>query len=153
MSATNSTAITGRSNNVSPLAAAGALGAIVVAGAVGLAIGHGVTTTSSATQAKAGPAIVTESTMSGPRSAAHKGLVADQATIAAIKDADASVSLGVATPYGGSDFAGQYAAWLKGQQAAMANEFPDYFQRLNGSNAGTSRFVDGRLSPLHRLPQ
>lgn len=154
MSATNSTAITGQSSNVGPLVAAVALAAIVAVGAVGLAINH-VGTSSTTNQAKAGPAIVTESSMSGPRSVAQKGLVADQAAIAATKDADSSVSLatGPATPYGGSDFAAQYEAWLKAQNAAAAASFPDYFQRINGSNAGTGRFVDGRISPQHRLPQ
>ena len=93
MSATNSTAITGQSNHVSPLVAAVALAGIVAVAAAGLAISQGVRISSTATQAKAGPAVVTESTMSGPRSVAQKGLVADQAAIAATKDADASVSL------------------------------------------------------------
>jgi hypothetical protein len=152
MSATNSTAIKGQSSHVSPLAAAIALAAIVAVGAVGVAISQGVGTSSAAAQAKAGPAVVTQSTMSGPRSVAQKGLVADQAAIAATKDADASVSLGtgIASTYGGSEFAGQYEAWLKGQQAAMANSFPDYWQRLAQPSNGV---ISGRISNQLRLPQ
>ena len=143
MSATNSTAITGQSNNVGPLVAAVALAAVVAVGAVGLAITHGVGTTSTS-QAKAGPAVV-----------AQRGLVAQQAAIAATKDADASVSLAtcLTSQYVGSEFAAQYQAWLKGQQAAAAASFPDYFQRIGGSNAGASRFIDGSISSQHRMPQ
>jgi hypothetical protein len=178
MSATNSTAITGQSSNVGPLVAAVALAAIVAVGAVGLAINH-VGTSSTATQAKAGPAVVSESTMSGPRTIAQRGLVAHRAVIAtpyggtdfaakyqawlAAQRAVAATfpdyfqrldsSIAASTKYSGSDFAGQYGAWLAAQNAAMSATFPDYFQRINGTSAGTSRFVDGRLSPQHRLPQ
>ncbi len=133
MSAMSSTATTGRINHVSPLAAVALVG-IVAVSAVGLAISQGIGTTSTVAQPAAGPAVVTGDTMSGPQTAAQKGLGANQAAIAATKDADASVSLGtgLATPYGGSDFGAQYAAWLAAQNA-LAADFPDYFERIDRS--------------------
>lgn len=177
MSANSSTAITGQSSNVGPLVAAVALAAAVAVGAVGLAITHGVGTTSTTNQAKAGPAIVAQSRIAATKDADSSvslgtGLTSQyggsefgaeydawmkgqQAAIAATKDADASVSLatGLTSRYGGSEYAAQYQAWLKGQQAAVAASFPDYFQRINGSNAAASPFVDGPISTQHRLPQ
>ena len=176
MSANSSTAITGQSSNVGPLVAAVALAAAVAVGAVGLAITHGVGA-SSAAQAKAGPAIVAQSRIAATKDADSSvslgtGLTSQyggsefgaeydawmkgqQAAIAATKDADAFVSLatGLTSRYGGSEYAAQYQAWLKGQQAAVAASFPDYFQRINGSNAAASPFVDGPISTQHRLPQ
>ncbi len=133
MSAMSSTATTGRTSHVSPVAAAVALAGIVAVGAVGLVISQGIGTSSSVAQPAAGP-VVTNETMSGPQTAAHKGLGPNQAAIAATKDADASVSLGtgLSTPYGGSEFGAQYAAWLAAQNA-IAADFPDYFQRLDGA--------------------
>ncbi len=217
MSAMSSTATTGRTSHVSPVAAAVALAGIVAVAAAGLAISQGVGTSSSVAQPAAGPVVVTADTMSGPQTAAHKGLGPNQAAIAATKDADASVSLGtglatpysgsdfgaqyaawlaaqnalaadfpdyfqrlpasaasvgridpsligfpgywdalagnLSTPYSGSDFAGQYAAWLKAQNAAIAADFPDYFQRINGLNGVAAPVVDGRISHQLRLAQ
>jgi hypothetical protein len=59
----------------------------------------------------------------------------------------------LSTPYSGSDFAGQYAAWLKAQNAAIAADFPDYFERINGLNGVAAPFVDGRISNHLRLAQ
>ena len=45
-----------------------------------------------------------------------------------------------ATLYSGSEFGAQYDAWLAAQNAAAANDFPDYFERINGSNAGSTLY-------------
>ena len=134
MSAMSSTATTGRPNHVSPLAAAVALAGIVAVGAIGLAISQGIGTSSTVAQPAAGPAVVTNGTMSGPQTAAQKGLVTEPA--ADFPDYFQRVNNGgLSTPYGGSDFAAQYAAWLKAKNAAMAADFPDYFERTRVSNA------------------
>jgi hypothetical protein len=155
MSAMSSTATTGRTNHVSPVAAAVALAGIVAVAAVGLAISQGIGTSSTVAQPAAGPAVVTNGTMSGPQTAAQKGLGEDRAAIAATKDADASVSLGAgwSDPYAGSDFAAQYAAWLAARNAALAADFPDYFERIDHSNGTVGRVVDGRISRQLNHPQ
>lgn len=114
MSATNSMAIKGQSNHVSPLAAAVALAAIVAVGAVGFAIGQGVGTSSQA-HANAAPAVVTAATMSGPRTATQKGLGRAGAG------------------YNGTDFGGKYSQWLAAQQAATS--YQDYGLRIAATAA------------------
>jgi hypothetical protein len=155
MSANASTAMQGQSSNVGPLGAAAVLTAVVAFGALGFALGQGVaTTTTTAARPVAGP-VIDNTSMSGPRSAAQKGLggaaivsgvdgrfaaqyeqwVAVQeaarhgAEISATKDADASIVLPINTPYSGTDFAGQYAMWLKAQSMALGSDFPDLYQR------------------------
>jgi hypothetical protein len=163
MSATNSTATTGQTSQVGPLAAAAALAAILAFGALGLAVSRGVSTTA-INQPAAG---LDGTSMSGPRSAAQKGLGANQAAIAATKDADASVAaLGAnrAGAYSGSDFAGQYKQWLAIQKAGnySGSEFERQYshwaaaQKANGASsapAGASGFGSGRISPIVRQPQ
>ena len=193
MSAMSSTATTGRTNHVSPLAAV-ALAGIVAVSAVGLAISQGIGTT--VAQPAAGPAVVTSDTMSGPQTAAQKGLglatpyggsdfgaqyaawLAAQNALAAdfpdyferihVSNVPAgridpnligfpgyweSLAGNLSTPYSGSDFAGQYAAWLKAQNAAIAADFPDYFERINGLAGVAAPVVDGRISNQLRHAQ
>ena len=74
MSANATTAMHGQSSNVGPLGAAAVLTAVVAFGALGFAIGQGVaTTTTTAARPVAGP-VIDNTSMSGPRSAAQKGL-------------------------------------------------------------------------------
>ena len=152
MSANASTALQGQSSNVGPLGAAAVLTAVVAFGALGFALGQGVaTTTTTAARPVAGP-VIDETSMSGPRSAAQKGLggaaivsgvdarfasqyerwVAVQeaarhsAAIATIKDADASIVL----PSGSKlVLTAQYQNWLKAQTMANGSDFPDLYQR------------------------
>jgi hypothetical protein len=194
MSAMSRTATTGRTNHVSPVAAAVALAGIVAVAAVGLAISQGVGTSSTVAQPAAGPAVVSGKTMSGPQTAAQKGLglatpyggsefgaqyaawLAAQNALAAdfpdyfermpVSNVPAGqidpnligfpgywegLAGNLSTPYSGSDFEGQYAAWLKAQNAAIAADFPDYFQRIDGSTGATAPISDGRISTQLRL--
>ncbi len=162
MSATSSTATTGRSIHIAPIVAIGALTAVLAVGALGIIASRPATTT----DRPAAGAVVTIETTTGPRSATQKGLgveapyvgsdfagkyrqwLAAQAAAANASSPDyfqrmnAGLSSGVTTPYVGSDFAGQYRQWLAAQKAAAA-VFPDYFQRLdkvagNAANGGLS---------------
>lgn len=124
MSATTSSATTGQSSQAGPLAAAAALAAILAFGALGLAISRGGSTTA-ADQPAAGAAVDSTS-MSGPRSAAQKGLGAHKAGA-----------------YSGSEFERQYSHWAAAQKANGASSAP----------AGASGIDSGRISPLVRQPQ
>jgi hypothetical protein len=145
MSATTSTATTGQSSQAGPLAAAAVLAAILAFGALGLAISRGGSTTA-ADQPAAGAAVDSTS-MSGPRSAAQKGLGTHKAGA-----------------YSGSEFAGQYKQWLAAQQAGTysgSDVERQYSHRAaakkaHGSSsapAGASGVDSGRISPLVRQPQ
>lgn len=131
MSANATTAMHGQSSHVGPLGAAAVLTAVVAFGALGFAIGQGVaTTTTTAARPAAGP-VIDDTTMSGPRSAAQRGL--GNAT---------GATSGV-----DSRFAAQYGRYLAAQQAAQhaaaiaatkdagasivvpGSDFPDLYQR------------------------
>ena len=73
MSANATTAMHGQSSHVGPLGAAAVLTAVVAVGALGFAIGQGVASTTSATRPAAGP-VIDSTSMSGPRTAAQRGL-------------------------------------------------------------------------------
>ena len=106
MSANNSMAVKAQSSHVSPLAGAVALAAIVALGAIGIATSQGLGAGSSAGAAKAGPVVLIYRPMSGPRTAAQKGLTT------------ASVFPDYFQRLSGA-----------GAAAAPASVFPDYFQR------------------------
>jgi hypothetical protein len=150
MSANATTAMHGQSSHVGLLGAAAVLTAVVAVGALGFVIGRSVATTTAVRPAP-GP-VVDNSSMTGPRTAAQKGLTVapstsgvdgrfaaqydrylaaqqaaaraaeQRAAIAATKDADASIVIPAA-------LTAQYENWLKAQSLAAGSDFPDLFQR------------------------
>jgi len=123
MSANASTAMQGQSSNVGPLGAAAVLTAVVAFGALGFALGQGVaTTTTTAARPVAGP-VIDSTSMSGPRSAAQKGLspaanprvqfAADAYIVGTGLGAGTAATAGV-----DGRFAAQYEQWVAIQEAA-----------------------------------
>ena len=220
MSANATTAMHGQSSNVGPLGAAAVLTAVVAFGALGFVIGQGVaTTTTTADRPAAGP-VIDNTSMSGPRTAAQKGLVGaaivsgvdgrfaaqyeqwvavqeaarhgagspprrtrssivrrSRRTADGLRGPVRDVAQGpvhgrsartsrtctsariaaIGVPYSGSDFAGQYANWLKVQAATANASFPDYFQRhatadacQRNAVARTSRTTSSATRPPSR---
>jgi hypothetical protein len=121
MSANATTAMHGQSSNVGPLGAAAVLTAVVAFGALGFMIGKGVTTTT-VDRPAAGP-VIDNTSMTGPRTSAQKGLGVDSSVYAN------SLRARGAAAYAGTEFAAQYANFLKVQAAAAAAAFPDMYQR------------------------
>ena len=121
MSANATTAMHGQSSSVGPLGAAAVLTAVVAFGALGFMIGKGVTTTT-VDRPVAGP-VIDNTSIAGPRTAAQKGLGVDNSVYAN------SLRARGAAAYAGTEFAAQYANFLKVQAAAAAAAFPDMYQR------------------------
>jgi hypothetical protein len=121
MSANATTAMHGQSSSVGPLGAAAVLTAVVAFGALGFVIGQGVaTTTTTAARPVAGP-VIDSTSMSGPRSAAQKGLVpAANPRVQFASDAYVMSRLGAAGAISGVDtrFSAQYERWVATQEAA-----------------------------------